>query len=119
MTLVQETRKPGKLTKSETKKRNEMLKQMHESGDFVRLKKAAYARLMVHPEGDAWRKEILYRTREAVERSNGGTDSIEEITLDELSDTIVRHGVGGIPASVRGESLSGVRKACRSHELRR
>ena len=84
------------------------------------MKKSAYAKLMLHPEGDAWREEIIkQRTREAIENSNGGTDSIEEITLDELSATITKHGIKGIPASIREEYLSKIRQACRSHDRRR
>jgi hypothetical protein len=73
----------------------------------------------LHPGGDAWREEIKQRTRESIENSNGGTDSIEEITLDELSETITKHGVQGIPTSLREEYLSRIRQACRSHDRRR
>mmetsp|Transcript_22340 Transcript_22340/g.53143 ORF Transcript_22340/g.53143 Transcript_22340/m.53143 type:complete len:89 (+) Transcript_22340:375-641(+) len=86
---------------------------------YLRLKKSAYARLVLHPDGDSWREEVIERTREAIEKSNGGTDSIEEITLDELSETIKRHGLLRIPRSVREETLSKIRQACRSHNRRR
>jgi hypothetical protein len=36
MTELKEKRKPGKLTQSETKKRNVMLEKLHDSGDFDR-----------------------------------------------------------------------------------
>jgi hypothetical protein len=74
---------------------------------------------MLHPEADAWREDIKQRTREAIETSNGGTDSIEEITLDELAETITKHGVRGIPKSVREKFVSEIRQACRSHDQRR
>ena len=74
---------------------------------------------MLHPEGDAWREGIKERTREAIEKSNGGTDSIEEITLDELSETITKYGIQGIPASVREEFMSKIQQACRSHDRQR
>lgn len=83
------------------------------------LKKSAYAQLMLHPDGEAWREEIQQRTREAIEQSNGGTDSIEEITLDELSETITKHGVRGIPASIREEYMSKIREACRVYDTMR
>ena len=74
---------------------------------------------MLHPDGESWRDEIIkQRTREAIQRSNGGTDSIEEITLDELSETIVKHGVPSIPNSIREECSSKIRKACRSYDQR-
>uniref|UniRef100_A0A7S0UPQ0 Transcription and mRNA export factor ENY2 n=1 Tax=Pseudo-nitzschia delicatissima TaxID=44447 RepID=A0A7S0UPQ0_9STRA len=117
--LNKEKKKPVKLTKSEKAKRNLMLKNLHESGDFDRLKKDAYARLMLHPEGEAWREGIKQRTREAIETSNGGTDSIEEITLDELSETITKHGIRSIPPSIREEFLSKIKQACRVHDARR
>lgn len=74
---------------------------------------------MLHPDGEAWREGIRQRTRVAIEKSNGGTDSIEEITLDELSETMTKHGVQGIPASIREEYLSKIRQACRSYDQRR
>ena len=86
---------------------------------YYRLKNSAYARLALHPDGDKWREEIIQRTREAIENSNGGTDSIEEITLDELSETISNHGVKGIPASIREEILSKIKVAYSSFDQRR
>ena len=74
---------------------------------------------MLHPDGDAWREGIQQRTREAIEKSNGGTDSIEEITLDELSETITKQGIQSIPASVREEFMLKIREACRSHDRQR
>lgn len=74
---------------------------------------------MLHPDGEAWREEIQHRTREAIEQSNGGTDSIEEITLDELSETITKHGIRGIPASIREEYMSKIREACRAYDTMR
>ena len=73
---------------------------------------------MLHPGGDGWRDEIKERTREAIQQSNGGTDSIEEITLDELSETIVKHGVAAIPSSIQEEYSSKIRKAYRSYDQR-
>ena len=74
---------------------------------------------MLHPDGEVWREEIHHRTREAIEQSNGGTDSIEEITLDELSETITKHGIQGIPASIRDEYMSKIREVCRAHDTMR
>ena len=74
---------------------------------------------MLHQDGEVWREEIKQRTREAIENSNGGTDSIEEITLDELSETITKHGIRGIPPSIREEYMSKIRQACRAHDTMR
>jgi len=102
-------RKTGiELTHSETKERNLMLKKIEESGEFDRLKKSAYALLMLH----GWKDEIKQRTRQAIQRSNGGTDNIEEITLDELSETIVRHDVHSVPLSIKSEFSLKIRQAC-------
>lgn len=79
-----------------------------------RLKKSAYAQLILHADGDAWREEIKERTREAVHKSNGGTDSIEEITLDELSSTIIKHGMKRIPPSIEEDMMSRIRQAYHS-----
>lgn len=73
---------------------------------------------MVHSGGDAWREEVKHRTREAIQQSNGGTDSIEEITLDELSETIAKHGVDNIPRSIRENIVSRIRQAYRSRNQR-
>mmetsp|Transcript_11974 Transcript_11974/g.34312 ORF Transcript_11974/g.34312 Transcript_11974/m.34312 type:complete len:123 (+) Transcript_11974:126-494(+) len=111
-------KKSVKLTQNETKDRNHVLKMLHESGDFDRLKNSAYAQLMLHPDGDAWREEVKQRTRDAIQQSNGGTDSIEEITLDELSETIVKHGVEIMPRSIQEDIMSRIRQAYRSRDQR-
>jgi hypothetical protein len=73
------------------------------------LKKSAYARLMLN----GWRDEIKQHTREALNRSNGGTDSIDEITLDELSATIVDNSVGSVPVlSIKDEFSFKIRQSC-------
>ncbi|MGK3743966.1 MAG: hypothetical protein ACI90V_010825 [Bacillariaceae sp.] len=78
---------------------------------IIRLKKSAYARLMLN----GWRDEIKQHTREALHLSNGGTDSIDEITLDELSATIVNHSLGASSSSVitiKEEFSLKIRQSC-------
>lgn len=62
---------------------------------------------------DTWREGIVKdQTRETVKQSGG---RISEITLDELSDTLIQKGVVAVPESVRDDLLSRIRHACASH----
>mmetsp|Transcript_41379 Transcript_41379/g.46206 ORF Transcript_41379/g.46206 Transcript_41379/m.46206 type:complete len:119 (+) Transcript_41379:37-393(+) len=108
MTEGKEQKTEVDLTMSETKERNLLLEKLEKSGEFDRLKKSAYALLMLH----GWKEEIQKGTRQAIQRSNGGTDSIEEITLDELSETIVKHDVHSVPLSIKNEFSLKIRQAC-------
>ena len=74
---------------------------------------------MLHPDGDVWREEIKRQTRDAIQQSNGATDSIEEITLDELSERIVIYGVPNIPISIQEDCSSQIRQSYRSRDQRR
>ncbi|VEU43241.1 unnamed protein product [Pseudo-nitzschia multistriata] len=118
MTELNKKSKPVKLTPTERKERNAMLQKLQDSGDFDRLKKSVYARLVLHPDGEAWMEGIREQTRSALQRSNGGTESIEELTLDELSAAIVA-GSSGIPAAIEEDCLSRIKNLYRARDQRR
>ena len=62
----------------------------------------------------SWRDEIIQRTREAIQRSNDM--AIQQlsngITLDELSETIVKNGVPSVPIPIKEEVCIKIRKSC-------
>ena len=70
------------------------------------MKTWLYAQLMVK---ESWRENIDEKTREAVQRSGG----ISELTLDELSNNLVRYGKSesAIPKTVETNLKGMIREA--------
>jgi Transcription factor e(y)2 len=96
------TRLPVRMGLTETRSRH----------PFFRLKSSLYAQLMLQ---ESWRDDVKEETREAIKRSGGG---LSEITLDELSESLIKTGTAAVPDSVREDLLGKIRQACASQEMR-
>ena len=56
----------------------------------------------------SWRDAIMKQTRETVQRSGG----ISEITLDELSEVLVKFGKNNVPASIEKDLKAEIKSRC-------
>jgi Transcription factor e(y)2 len=71
-----------------------------------RLKNSLHAQLMMK---DSWRDEMKEQTREAVKRSGG---RISELTLDELSERLIRAGTESVPETIQQDLKAEIRQSC-------
>ena len=57
---------------------------------------------------DSWRKEMIDKAREVVQQSGGAA----EITMDELSAELIRHGSTTVPANVEADLKKQIQNLC-------
>ena len=57
---------------------------------------------------DSWREEMIDKAREVVQQSGGSA----EITLDELSANLIRHGSNTIPSNIEADLKKTIRELC-------
>mmetsp|Transcript_92457 Transcript_92457/g.266975 ORF Transcript_92457/g.266975 Transcript_92457/m.266975 type:complete len:105 (+) Transcript_92457:104-418(+) len=94
-----------KLTAAERERRNELLENMHESGELNELRQTLYARLILE---DAWRDEMKESTRVAVNQAGG----ISEITMDELVHKLLPVAKRNLPGGMQSEMMQKIKNAC-------
>jgi hypothetical protein len=70
-----------------------------------RLKSTLYAHLILQ---DSWRDEMKEKTREAVKQSGGAS----EITMDELTQTLIPCGSTRISSHVEADLKKKIRRIC-------
>ena len=56
----------------------------------------------------SWRDAVMKQTREAVQRSGG----VAEITLDELSEALVKFGKHNVPSSIEKDLKTEIKSQC-------